>query len=542
MKTNAIKFKKILIFYIIFILSNFLSISNLKGAEKDEVSTYIPHSSRVVMAEDLLDSAAQQENQYADTPPIAMGPLLRYGTIGVGLDLQKPVDSETFPTLTNSISNRFLASFQDYLEEGISRGEVIKYIICFVGGVGPFIPQIAISQTIGRNYNSKLIEYTLIGASAVSIEAITSWMIWELIDDTKSLITATKKDEASPISRKYNVLKSVGIGLSSLVLGILSSAPDVYVKYQYNNIKWLTLISLVYDSIPRVIGFYKLFSSLQLDTIKRIYKEPEIDERHAIQVIDISTAYFLQKCKEEGVEGVSQSLSFFTTPKDAYSYITSNTHPNLGELDAPRDCAKGIPRKGIKGLSLLLPVASATFNIAMAYKGFKLLVDNDGALFLLSTFSVMPAFLLSSYVVMESAGNVFDKTYLLKSKTPSPDYFTNFHPRINMVLLGTSLMLASVTSFSSFNIIADSLAGTILDPVKYGIAALAVGTDFTFGTYAIYSTFKRYGEIIAKKFNKGTPYVINCTKKLSALGSSFANYSSSLLRRFVSDTTSDQDD
>ena len=70
MKINAIKFKKILNFCIIFILSNFLSTSNLRGAEEYELSTYIPHSSRVFIAEDLLPSNNEIHspyNAYRDT-------------------------------------------------------------------------------------------------------------------------------------------------------------------------------------------------------------------------------------------------------------------------------------------------------------------------------------------------------------------------------------------------------------------------------------------------------------------------------------------
>ena len=82
---------------------------------------------------------------------------------------------------------------------------------------------------------------------------------------------------------------------------------------------------------------------------------------------------------------------------------------------------------------------------------------------------------------------------------------------------------------------------TILDPIKYGIAVLAIGTDFTFGMYTIYSTFKRYGEAICRKVSKEASYVIKCTKKLDGFASSISSFSSSILNRFVRDTVTEEE-
>ena len=531
MKSYALSFKNILIYYIIFILVNFSNSSLLKGMQEDEETTYIPRSSRVVLLDDLLP--LQGEIDLHDSY------LLRSSGSGTLVNEFHPhslEESEEDPTLINGISKLYVTAFQEDLENGTSWSKALKYIICLGGGLGPFIPQIVIAKTIGENFDSDLLGYALIVTSAISIEAITSWMIWELIDDTNDLIKSMRRDKAYAGTCNCSIIKSAIIGSASLLLGVLSSAPDVYIKYEYNDIKWFALISLVYDSIPRVIGFYKFFSSLKLDKINRILKTQNVEECNASKIINISKANFLQKCKENGIESVCESLRNCTSPSEIYSYLTSNVPLNLQEENSARDSAKSLSRKGIKYFSIILPTASATFNIAMAYKGFKLILDNEPVLGLLSAFSVMPTFFLSSYVVMEAVENVFDKIHLWRSRIPSSDYFTSFHPKVNLILLVTSLLLASATSFANFNLISDNLEDTILEPIKYGIAALSVGTDFTFGAFIIYTILKRYGEILYKKFSPvGTSYVINCAKKLNELGNSFVNFGSNFIRGFIYD-------
>ncbi|MBN9344371.1 MAG: hypothetical protein BGO76_03370 [Caedibacter sp. 38-128] len=515
-KIEVMKFFKSA-FTFILVLS-FFNGSILKGTENillEEINSTTSSSVRRLLSDESMDDLATSTLSL-EVNAVALNP-----------------DEER----SNSLSNSYLLAFQDDLENKISRSEILKYIGCLVGGFGPFIPQIAVARKIAQSYNSEALGYILVGASALSIEAITAWIIWELIDDTKSLMKASKQDEGGTSTCNVNIVKNIGIGLSSFILGVLSSAPDVYIKYKYNTIKWFSLISLVYDSIPRVIGFYKLFSSLKLEKIKKLCKGKNIEELHGAKIVKFSKAYFLQKCKEDGIENVSEFLSGNLSPSEVYSYLTSNTQSALVDINSPHDFARGIPRKGVKYLSAILPVASATFNAVMAYKGFKVLMNNEPALWSLSTFSVMPAFFLGSYVVMEASGNVFDKIYLCRSQVPSSDYFSHFYPKINLVLLGTALVLASTTSFGTFFLVTDNLKDTILDPLKYGIAALAVGADVTFGTYTIYSTFKRYGEVICKKFSKGASYVLNCSEKLSDLSDSFVNFSSNLISNFVNDVT-----
>lgn len=94
-------------------------------------------------------------------------------------------------------------------------------------------------------------------------------------------------------------------------------------------------------------------------------------------------------------------------------------------------------------------------------------------------------FSVKHYIVTQASGSLFDKIYLCKSKIPSSDYFGTFHPKIKLAFISASLLLATATSVSSFYLIADNLENTFLSPVNYIFAALAVGTDLTFGTYTI---------------------------------------------------------
>lgn len=504
-------------YYFIFVFI-FFNVSILKGMEApllEEINSAGSSAIKRRVSDESMDNAA------ASSLP------LEVNTVALDADEER----------STSLSHSYLLAFQDDLENQISCSEILRYTICLVGGFGPFIPQIAVAQKIAESYNSEFLGYALVGASAISIEAITAWIIWELIDDTKNLIKASKQNEESTSTCNANVLKNIGIGVASFVFGVLSSAPDVYIKYKYNTIKWFSLISLVYDSIPRVIGFYKLFSSLKLENIKNLCKGKDFQELHGTKIVELSKAYFLQKCKETGIENVSEALSGDLSPSEVYAYLTFNTQSALTDANSPHDFANGIPRKGVKYLSAILPTASAIFNTAMAYKGFKVLMSNEPVLWSLSTFSVMPSFFLGSYVIMEASGNVFDKIYLCRSPVPSSDYFSHFYPKINFVLLGSAVVVASVTSFGTFRLITDNLNDTILDPIKYGIAALAVGADVTFGTYTIYSTFKRCGEMLCKKFSKRASYVLNCSKKLSDLSDSFVNFSSNLINNFVNDVT-----
>lgn len=415
------------------------------------------------------------------------------------IDLSSQSDEEI--DLTNghsNLSHMYLLAFQDDPEKINSKFLAFKYIKSIVAGVGPIIPQIAIALTVGEYYESPALGYCLIAATIVSIEGITAWLVCELIDDAHKLVKTANQHQINSKICNIQSIKEIGVGVLSLVLGALSSAPDVYKTYKYNNIKEFAIISFIYDTIPRTIGFYKFFSSL--DSVKsklsNACKEENIDEKKATAFIDLSKAHFLNQCRKKGSTVVSDALKDYKSSNEIYSYLSLGFSQNAMD-ETSYSYAKGIPRATVEYLALICPIASATFNMVLAYRGYGLFLDNPVAISLLSGFSVLPTFVLSSYVIKKAAGNLFDKFYLARSSIPLSDYFSVYHIKTSAAFISTSFLIGAATSVSGFYLIADNMKDTFLNPVKYVFAALAVGTDLTFGTYTIYSTFPNKGIIFS---------------------------------------------
>lgn len=524
MSNTSIKCRWFLAIFIIYIFN----ISILKGMKVEE-DDHESHSSRIVLLEDM------SPNLIEDSSHIGEQSTPRSNSLGHISDLQEYQDESLDTNLINGLSNSYVATFQQELDEGISRSEALKYFISLVGSLGPIIPQVAIAQTMAQqHFNSDVVGYAMIGVGVLTISAINSWMISELIDDTHSLIKNARQPQKNlSACASFNCLKNIGLGVSCIALGTFASASGVYLNYEYNNNKWFALITFVYDAIPKIVGFYKFSSLLKVDNIKRIWKQSDRDERRGIQIINLSQAYFLEKCKEEGIENVRKDLIRCNSANEVYSYLTSNTNLELGTEDLPHEFARGIPKKALKYSSILLPLVSSTFPFILAYKGYKLILSDEPLLLLLSTLSVAPSFFLSSYVMMQAVENVFDKLYSCRSPSPSSDYFASFHPKLNVTLMSTALLLSSVSALVLYYLITDNLEDTPLNSVKYPIAAIIMGTGFTFDTFTIYTSLKRYGELICKKLGKGASYAINCSKKLGSFGSSFINFSSTLVKKFV---------
>lgn len=445
-------------------------------------------------------------------------------------------EKTTLVDKTNPISNSYVLAFREDIEESSARCLGAKYAVSLLAGIGPIIPQIAIALKIGEYFKSPWLGYTLIGTTILSIEGITAWLVWELIDDTQKLIKKSKQSQPNQVNRRScgKYIKGIGIGGLSLILGALSSAPDVYKTYKYNSIKEFAIISFIYDTIPRTIGFYKFFSTIDT-TVSKICEKESIVKNKGVQVVDFTEAYFINQCKEKGIKDVSNTLKNYDTPSEIYSHLSSNFQQVASEETLPNYYGKGIPRKIVKLLALAFPLGSAGFNMVLAYKGWNLFIDNQVALGLLSVFSVLPTFALSSHVVMEAAGNLFDKIYLCRSKVPFSSYFETFHPKTRKAFIGFSVLLGAANSLTGFFLIADNLQGTILSPAKYLFAALAVTTDLTFGSYTVYSTLINYGEAIKKKCNKGASYMLGCLKKLRDVKDSIVNSTVEFVKGFLSD-------
>lgn len=457
----------------------------------------------------------------------------------IGLDDQS--DEETILTnRVSALSNFYVLAFKEDVEEDNSKFLAFKYITSLVAGIGPIIPQIAIALRVGEYYDSPVLGYCLIGATILSIEGITAWLLCELIDDAYKLVKTTKQYQINSSVCNLQSIKEMGIGVVSLVLGALSSAPDVYKTYKYNDIKEFAIISFIYDTIPRTIGFYKFFSSLtslKSKLNRACNNEESILEKKATSFIDFSKAYFINECRKNGAIDVCDTLKNYETSSEVYSSLVPDLSQNFME-ETSYAYGKGIPRTAVEYLALIFPLASATFNMVLAYRGYELLIDNPVAISLLSGFSVLPTFVLSSYVIKQAAGSLFDKFYLCRSSVPLSDYFSVFHPKISAAFISTAFLLGTATSVSGFYLIADNMEDTFLKPVKYAFAALAVGTDLTFGSYTIYSTFTNFGEVIKAQCNKGASYALNCLKKLGEVRDSIINSSADAIANFVNEINS----
>lgn len=484
-----------------------------------------------------------EEEQSRITPPIASSSDQEDAAAPVPLqsaqvDLRgfvSRVDEESnLVVRSNALSTAYIHAFQDNNGARISKYQIFKYAVCLIGAVGPIIPQLVIPRLIGEEYDSKFLGYLLTGTTILTIEGIASWMIWELITDTEKLVKATREHQANKGFCNLLSIKEVGLGVLSLILGVFSSAPDVYKTYKYNSIKEFAIISFIYDSIPHTIGFYKLLSSLNSRRIKKVCGQENSAEQKGTKLVNVSKAYFLDKCDKSSPEEVASSLDTLTTPAQIYSYLTTGVDSTIAKEDSPEYFAKGIPRKIVQCLSIIPPLSTAVgLSMVFSYNGYSLFIEDQTSLIFLSTFSVLPAFLLNTYVITRAAGNLFDKLYSCKSKVPSTEYFTYFHPKLNATFVLGALALGTATSVSGFFLITDNLEGTILSPVKYLLASFAVGTDLTFGTYTIYNTMRRYGEVIKEKLNRGASYIFSCLRKLTEVSSSFASHDANEIETFI---------
>lgn len=515
MRYCNIKLKKIKIIFIHVILLSLISGSNLKGMD----NIFMEEEVHLSLHTQPLLPANIDDEESRPTQPLLSGNIDEENTLGRS---------------TNNLSRSYVLAFQDDSEKGFSKYLIFKYIVCLVGAVGPIIPQMVIPQLIGQEYGSETLGYALTATTILTIEGIASWMIWELIDDTEKLVKSARHHQITNGACNLQSAREIGIGVLSLILGAFSSVPDVYKTYKYNTIKEFAIISAIYDTIPHTIGFYKLLSSLSSKKVRKLCNKDNTSEQQGVRLVELSKAYFLKKCKEEGTETVSTSLSNLHTAREVCSYLTSDMEHVEGV--SPQYFARGIPRKVVQLLAIIPPLTTAAgLSMVLAYNGYSLLIDDEASLISLSIFSVLPAFLLNTYVLTQAAGDLFDKIYSCRSKTPSTDYFTSFHPEINGVFIFTALVLGTASSVSGFYLIVDNLKDTILSPVKYLVASLAVGTDLTFGTYTVYSVMKRYGEAIKKKVGRGTSYIFNCLKKLRNVGDSIVNSSLEAVNSFVED-------
>jgi len=439
----------------------------------------------------------------------------------------------------SEFSKLYILAFQNSYEANFSRALAFKFLLSLIGGLGPIIPQFAIALRVGEYYNSSLLGYFLIATTALFVEGVTSWMIWELVEETQKLIKAPRYRQSNAIANNSQQIKGIGLGALCLILGALSSAPDVYKTYKYNEVKEFAIISFIYDAIPRTLGFYKLFSSLSCKS-NSLNSEEHATRKRVGALIKITKAQLFNKCKENNARYVSESLENATTPKNIYRFLSLDSFESFLTEEALSSSKKDITKKIVQYTSLILPLASASFDMVLAYKGYSLFIKNKILDGMLSAFSVLPTFAFSSYVIMKASGGLFDKVYFDTSKALLSNYFSIFHPKINKAFICYSLMLGGATSIGGFYIISDNLEDTFLSPLKYVFSTLGIISGITFGTYTVYSSLMNFGGVTMKQCNKESAYILNSLEKLEDLETIIDNSDTESIKDFINEISSYQ--
>lgn len=479
-----------------------------------------------IVDEELLDYRVPTltEKKKTDTDPLIQ---LKYAEISD--DRLEEIQTNNS---TDDIVNSYLQAFHVQPEEDTSNCAIVKYIGIFGISVVPILPQLAITLKVGEYYGSTIFGYCLTVPISLYIAGTTSWMILELIDDTYKLVQDSRVDQTNAsCSRRF--ARGIGLGVLSFMLGSLASAPEIYKVYKYNTIKHFTFISFVYDTIPRTLGYYKLFSSLKFH-LNKCYGEENIELEEGRKYIELSKAYFLMKCKETSVSKVSSEIETFSNPNEIYSYLSPNSEEEVSEPNSPAKCIYNCTKQSSRYLSLMFPIATATFNFVLANKGYGLVFGNNVPLNLtLSVLSVCPTFVLNSFVMMNACGASFDKINDCRLRTPSSNYFSSFHPDIKVIFTTSSILLGLATTFGGFYIISDNLSDTPLSSVKYVFASLGIVTGLIFDAYTIDTVLTNFGEVIKSKTDKESSYILKCLKKLDGIKESLVKSSAYLINKFV---------
>lgn len=439
------------------------------------------------------------------------------------------------PDTFHKISHYYMSAFQNISDESNGKFLAFKYISSLGIGFGAGIPLVGAALKAGAYYGSSGLGYYLASSTILCTGGIASWMIWDLIDNAQDVINGSRQPSDNSLVNHKRRIKGIVIGALSIILGGLSTAPEVYSAYKYNEIKEMAIVSFVYEIIPRTLGFYKFISSINSKIENRGSSEETVIKEEGREIIDLTKMYFLKLSKEKGTENIA-SLVEQDTPNKVYSFLSTYAHQDLEEHEReilPQYYAKGVPRKVTQYSSLIFPIANACVNTVLTYKGYNLITDNLFLLVPLTTISVLPILVLNGYGTIEVSGGLFDKIYSARHGIASSDFFGTFYPKIKTMFIAGSIILATSASGSGIYIILDNLEGTFLSSTKYLFITLAITSSITFGSYAITSTLTNYGEVIVKHFRKSTSYVFNCLKKLENIKNRIVNYSTELIKEFI---------
>lgn len=421
--------------------------------------------------------------------------------------------------LLNSINE------EDELSNCFTRTKVIISLF----GFGAGIPLIAAASKAGDYYGSEILGDYLSGVGFLCAGLIATWMIWELMDFGKEAATSNNDTENNQQRSETRGQKTAKI-CTSVVLGCLSSAPEVYTAYKYNSAKWLAIVSLVYEAIPRTLGFHMFLQSFSLSfNCSRDRQMVEARKYH-----DFIRAKFIDYIKEKSIENLLNLLSEQHEVNDKVCILKSELGLDFDDMGAQSDYFfGGIPKKAVQIISLVFPLGGTIINSVLTYKGYKLLVDNPFFTIPMTCLSIIPIAILNGNATYLVFGGFFDKIFAICNSTLPSDYLNTFFPktRIGFGIIGT--LLASSASLSGIFIIIDNLSGTVIESMTYPLVSLSVTSSVTFGSFAIFATLSNFFQVYLKKNNTAAKQTLIFLKKIEDSKGRLQNASITEVREFL---------
>lgn len=341
-------------------------------------------------------------------------------SVSIELSVSDQLREETLLKEYNPISHGYIQAFKDDEDEDSIKCLIFKYIAS-LGGFGAGIPGIAAALQAGEYYNSEMLGYLFSAATVLYTGGVMSWAIWEFIESSQSPQHHLKVDNDKKLNGS-KISKIVG----AFFLGALSSTPAVYVAYKYNTVKGIAVISFFYEWMFRSLGFYKFISPIKMEKSTTMCASNAV-KYQGMEYVDQSKIHLLRLYQEGNGEGLLLPLKNLETPHEIYSYLSSTTseqtlNTRTGEI-LPYYYKNGIPRKIMQYSALIVPLGGAFVNGVLTYKGFNLITQNESALVILTSISVLPTFILDSFATKQIAGGIFDAVYSCKTQVRPSDYF-----------------------------------------------------------------------------------------------------------------------
>lgn len=435
-----------------------------------------------------------------------------------------PDNLENFLTEENedsAVSRLYINAFEKE-EEAFSKIDVFKYILS-VAAFGAGVPYIASSMQAGEFYLGDDEAGQALGAlfSTCTLAfsgGVAAWTSWELCESFKR--KSSTNVDLEHLQNEPSCRCKLARNISSILLGILSSIPQVYIAYHYNSAEELAIMSFFYESIIKSYGFNKFLSLFHYSR-----HDPETQKKlvELRRLSDKAKPAFLELVKDVKKEDLEEFIaSFQNLSALELSKMLSMEDSTLPQnnIKSPKDFMMGFPRKSLKYGSLIFPLGGACVNFLLAYQGVDAVFDNLWASGIVSVASVSPSLILDGYATQQVVTHGFDILYNYLRSIKSGIYLHALYPKSYKAAILASFLLASTSTCATAYVVLDTLDNfTESDPLIYFLLFLTATSAVKMGSYGIASTIFNFGEVIAKKVSAVSSYAISCCKKLLNLAS-----------------------